>query len=349
MKTNKPQVTILTLVYNGMPYLKESIDSILNQTYKNFEFLIIDDCSPDKNVVKLIESYSDKRIRFIKNEINLGVSLTFNKALSLIETPYIIRADQDDVSLPNRVNDQLKYLIKHANVDIICSLEHTIDLNGKRGRDWKRTLNNYGQFIGPVLLGICPIWHPSIAFKKDSMINAGGFKVEYTRAEDFEVTARLAVKRFEARVLQKFHLLQRQHQASQSKEFAKEMADMSNKIQEEALAAFIKKEDSKIISPFLRLKINKNNKNFKRQILEINLILNKLFNNIKIKQKMNKEEFNSLKKVIFKRIGFGLKFLPFYSFLPTFLFKIIFYSLSPLYIANLYNIISKTYQLIRGR
>ena len=111
MKNKNPQVTILTLVYNGMPFLKESIESILNQSYKNFEFLIIDDCSTDENVVKLIESYSDKRIRFIKNEINLGVSLTFNKALSITNTPYIIRADQDDISLPNRVNDQLKYLI----------------------------------------------------------------------------------------------------------------------------------------------------------------------------------------------------------------------------------------------
>ena len=347
MKNKNPQVTVLTLVYNGMPYLKESIESILNQSYKNFEFLIIDDCSPDENVVKLIESYSDKRIRFIKNEINLGVSLTFNKALSIINTPYIIRADQDDISLPNRVNDQLKYLIKNPNVDIICSLEHTIDSNGKRGRDWKRTLNNYGEFIGPVLLGICPIWHPSIAFKKESMINAGGFKVEYTRAEDFEVTARLAVKRFEARVLQKFHLLQRQHQASQSKEFSQEMADMSNRIQEESIACFLKKEDAKKIAPFLRFKINKNEKKFKSYILEMYVLLNRLLDNINYKQKMNEKEFDSLKKIIFKRIGLGTKLLKFYSFLPSFLFKIIFYILSPFYLTKFYTIISKTYSNIK--
>jgi glycosyltransferase involved in cell wall biosynthesis len=341
------KVTVLTLVYNGLPYLKESIESILNQSYENFEFLIIDDASPDKNVVKFIESYNDPRIRFVKNDINLGVSLTFNKALTIINTPYVIRSDQDDVSLPNRINDQLKHLVENPEDDIICSWEHTIDSNGKRVRDCKRSLNNYGEFIGPVLLGICPIWHPSIAFRKDSMINAGGFKTEYTRAEDFEVTARLAIKRYEAKILQKFHLLQRQHKESQSQEFSEEMADMSNRIQEEVLAFFLEKDEAKKIAPFLRLQINKNEKNFKSYILRMNRSLNTLFNNLRNKQKMNTEEFESLKKTIFMRIGLGLKFLPFYRFLPSSLFKIIFFCFSPLYLKKIYSSLSSINRLIK--
>ena len=179
------------------------------------------------------------------------------------------------------------------------------------------------------------------------MISAGGFKIEYTRAEDFEVTARLALKRCDARIVEKFHLLQRKHQASQSKEFSQEMADMSNRIQEESIAHFLGKEDGKKIAPFLRLKINKNEKRFKSYILEIDVLLNKLFDNINYKQKMNKEEKYSLKKIIFKRIGFGIKFLPFYSFLPSFLFTIIFYTLSPLYLTKIYTVISKTYSNIK--
>ena len=348
MINNSKQVTVLTLVYNGMPYLKESIDSILNQSFKNFEFLIIDDCSTDKNVVKYIESYNDPRIRFVKNDINLGVSLTFNKALSIINTPYVIRSDQDDISLPNRINDQLKYLIENPEVDIMCSWEHTIDSNGKKGRDWKRSLNNYGEFIGPVLLGICPIWHPSIAFKTEGMISAGGFKTEYTRAEDFEVTARFAIKRYEAKVLQKFHLLQRQHKESQSQEFSEEMAEMSNRIQEEVLAFFLEKDEVKKIAPFLRLQINKNEENFKSYILRMNRSLNTLFNNLRNKQKMNTEEFESLKKTIFMRIGLGLKFLPFYRFLPSSLFKIIFFCFSPLYLKKIYRSLSSINRLIKS-
>ena len=109
----KPKVTVLTCVYNGLPYLKEAIESTLSQTYTDFEYLIIDDCSTDQEVVKFIESYNDTRIRFVKNEVNLGVSGTMNKAFSLIKTPYIVRLDQDDVNLPTRIEDQISYLEKH--------------------------------------------------------------------------------------------------------------------------------------------------------------------------------------------------------------------------------------------
>ena len=108
----KPKVTVLTCVYNGLPHLKDAIESTLNQTYKDFEYLIIDDASPDNNVIKFIESYDDSRIRFVKNEKNLGVANTINKALTLINTPYVVRTDQDDVNLPNRIEEQIDYLIE---------------------------------------------------------------------------------------------------------------------------------------------------------------------------------------------------------------------------------------------
>ena len=98
MENKKPQVTVLTLVYNGLPYLKDSIESTLNQSYKDFKFLILDDASPDPNVSELIKSFRDERIEYVRNENNMGVSDSFNKALQLIDTPYTIRIDQDDVN-----------------------------------------------------------------------------------------------------------------------------------------------------------------------------------------------------------------------------------------------------------
>ena len=73
MEKNKPEVTVLTLVYNGVPFIKESIDSTLSQTYTDFKFLILDDASTDPNVSKLIQSYDDKRIIYVRNTTNLGV------------------------------------------------------------------------------------------------------------------------------------------------------------------------------------------------------------------------------------------------------------------------------------
>ena len=124
MESSKTKVTILTLVYNGLPYLKESIDSTLNQSYQDFKFLIIDDASPDPNVSKLIESYDDNRIIHIVNEKNMGVSDTFNKALEMIDTTYTIRIDQDDINSQDRVKEQVEFLENNKSISIICSWEH---------------------------------------------------------------------------------------------------------------------------------------------------------------------------------------------------------------------------------
>lgn len=326
----KAKVTVLTCVYNGLPYLKEAIESTLNQTYSDFEYLIIDDCSPDQEVVKFIESYDDPRIRFVKNEINLGVSETMNKAFSMIETPYIVRIDQDDVNLPTRVEEQIGYLESHPEIDIVCSWEHTIDSQGKIKGDWKRKLDNYGDFLGHVLLGICPIWHPSIAFRTQSMVNAGGFNHDYVRAEDFEVTARLALKRHGAAVVQKFHLLQREHDDRQSIQFLDKQVAGTHRIQEEAIETFITHPEVKALAAFLRLGDDPNGKKRNKAYLgKMNTMLQELFARIKEKQKLSDDELNSLKKLVFKRVGVGIEYESSLSWLPSFLFLPIYYLLSP--------------------
>ena len=272
------KVTVLTLVYNGLPYLKYAIDSTLVQTYTDFEYLIIDDASPDQDIKKFVESYNDPRIKFVRNDKNLGVSRTFNKALAMIKTPYIIRLDQDDVNLPRRVEEQINYLEKNKNISIVCSWEHTINSKGVITRDWKRKIHNYGEFIGPIFLGLCPIWHPSIAFRKDDIIEAGGFSPEFTRAEDFEVTARLALHRLEAAILQKFHLLQRHHDDSQSKFFFAEQAYMTHLIQKRSIADFIDPIKAEELAYFLKFQKCPGQENFDKSFLiemhsQLNLML----------------------------------------------------------------------------
>jgi len=340
----KPIVTVFTPVYNGLPYLHEAIESTLNQTYTDFNYLIIDDASPDPEVRECINSYNDPRIDFIINEENLGVSETFNRAMKLIDTPYVIRVDQDDVNLPNRIEDQLKFLQDNPDISVVCSWEHTIDENNKRGHDWKRGLKNYGEFLGPILLTLSPIWHPSLAFRREALIDIGGFKKEYKRAEDFDVTARFALQRHSAKIIPKFHLLQRQHSASQSKEFAREQLDMCYRIQEEVIQNFLNYDDSKEIAAFLRLENSSVNSKFtKPYLINMNRILEMLFSNIKEKQKLNSDELHSLKKIIFSRIGLGLRLLPTYKFLPPILFLPFFYILSPLFFYRFYKILSYIY------
>lgn len=156
-------VSVLMPVYNGEKYLKEAIDSILSQTYSNFEFLIIDDGSTDKSK-EIIKSYKDKRIRLIENETNLGLPKTLNKGLKLAKGKYIVRMDCDDISLPERIEIQVKYM--DGNLDVGISGTRYIELeNGK-------VINLPTEFesIKIRLLFHCPINHPSVIIRKSIII-----------------------------------------------------------------------------------------------------------------------------------------------------------------------------------
>ena len=339
---NMKKVTVFTTVYNGLPFLKEAIESTLNQTYNDFEYFIIDDSSRDESV-SVIESYNDSRIRLVKNEKNLGTAETINKGLSIIDSKYIVRLDQDDVSLPNRVKEQISYLEENPDLDIVCSWEHTIDHNGNKIRDWKTEINNYGEFLGPVLLGLCPIWHPSIAFKRESMINAGGFNKEYTRAEDFEVTARMALKRLNAAIVPKFHLLQRQHQNRQSVQFEKEQTSINRRVHNETLNFFIDDPLLKNFAEYLSLESKSIYR--KDDLIKFNKILYELFSAVSNKQKLNSIEIKSLKNVFLKRIGLSLFYCHKFKILPNFLFKLIFNFISPLANPRIRIFFSRAYHL----
>jgi glycosyltransferase involved in cell wall biosynthesis len=103
------KISILMPVYNGEKYLREAIDSILNQTFTDFEFLIVDDGSTD-NSVEIINSYQNSRINLVKNDKNEGLVYTLNRGLSLAKGEYIARMDCDDISLPERLKKQIDFL-----------------------------------------------------------------------------------------------------------------------------------------------------------------------------------------------------------------------------------------------
>ncbi len=115
----KPPIMIFiaNLVYNCEKYLKEAIESILNQTFSDFEFLIINDASID-NSDDIILSYKDERIKYVKNEENLGVSRTLNKGIQIARGTYIARMDSDDISITTRLERQYNFMTNHKEVGI---------------------------------------------------------------------------------------------------------------------------------------------------------------------------------------------------------------------------------------
>ena len=112
-----PRVTVLMPVYNAEAYLREAIDSILCQTWTDFEFLVIDDASTDSSL-QILQSYTDPRIRFVQNERNLKITATLNRGLQLARGDYIARMDADDISLPERLARQVAFLDSRPEIGI---------------------------------------------------------------------------------------------------------------------------------------------------------------------------------------------------------------------------------------
>lgn len=329
-KENK--VTVLTLVYNGMPYLKDAIDSILNQTYKDFDYLLIDDNSSD-NSVEYIQSLRDPRIKLIINDKNLNTSDSFNKALNLIKTKYIVRLDQDDISENNRIQVQLNYLESNPHISIISSWEKIIDSNGKFIMNWKSSIKNYGDFLAPVILGICPLWHPSIMFKTNDLIQIGGFNSKFARAEDFDVTSRFALNRLQGAIVPFFLLRYRKHQNSQSAKYDFKQAEVTRLIQINNLNYFLKNNPNICIEKLSKfLTIDKESIKIqykKNEIILLSKQTNVLLNNIFLDTNMSDYEIKTFKNYFYFRIGYGVKYFSYFINFNSKLFLLIFYFLSP--------------------
>jgi glycosyltransferase EpsE len=186
-----PRVSVIMGIYNtnNEPMVKLAINSILNQTYTNFEFIICDDGSTDGTyeLVKNITSHDD-RVIIIKNEINKGLASTLNNCLKVAKGEYIARMDADDISMPNRLERQIAFLDGNPKYDLVGS---NAVLFGEKG-DWgyRNTLEYPDK--SSFLFGT-PFLHPSIIIRNSVMKDLGGYRVnkETLRCEDYDLFMRL--------------------------------------------------------------------------------------------------------------------------------------------------------------
>ena len=175
-----PFISVILPVYNAEKYIVEAIKSILNQTYKNFELLVINDGSTD-TTHQLISEIKDKRISIIENEKNLGLIATLNKGISIAKGELIARMDADDISLPNRFESQVNFLIENKSVDILgCSYEMFGDINKTI-----QVISNKKK-LAIALLFKNAVMHPTVMFRKKSIIeNELQYDPNYLHIEDW--------------------------------------------------------------------------------------------------------------------------------------------------------------------
>lgn len=169
-------------VYNGASYLKEAIESILNQSYSNFEFIIINDGSTDESL-SIIKSFTDKRIVLIDNESNKGLIYSLNKGLELAKGEFIARMDADDISMPDRLKLQVKQFIDHSNAMIVGSDYYLLE--GDKSTYIKNI--NDSDYQKAVLLFTPCFCHPTVMMKnvfKDKNIF---YDKDFIHAEDYKL------------------------------------------------------------------------------------------------------------------------------------------------------------------
>ena len=183
------EATVLMAVYNGMPYLPQAIESILNQTYSDFQFLIVNDCSTD-STRDIILSYKDSRIRLLDNEENINQTKSLGRGLEHTQTELVARMDADDVSHPQRLEIQVEYLREHPEVAAVGTNMRFIDHTGRVTGELRRPGHDVA--LRWLQLFDCPVSSGAVMFRKSVVWDKmGGFDPSIRFSQDWELWSRM--------------------------------------------------------------------------------------------------------------------------------------------------------------
>lgn len=185
-----PEVSIVMSVYNGERFLREAICSILEQTYSDYEYIIVDDGSTD-NTASIVASIADQRIRLIHNEKNIGLAASLNRGISLAQGRFIARMDADDISLPERLARQIEAFQENPGLDLVACAFRYIDESGKILRQVRGLVNDLYRLWTLQFHNV--YIHSSIMFRKDNQISYY-YDEKIKTAQDYNLWCRIAKK-----------------------------------------------------------------------------------------------------------------------------------------------------------
>lgn len=187
-----PLVSVLTPAYNAGSYLAQTIEGVLNQTYENFEFIIINDCSTD-NTYEIAKSYAekDRRVRLVDNKENLGIAGNRNKAISLAKGEYIVWQDADDISVPTRIEKQVAFMENHPEVGICGGYLRFFDSTGVLG---VRKYEAEDRLLRQTIFRFSPVAQPAAIIRKSAVDYAGKYDLAVVPAEDLDMSFRIGIK-----------------------------------------------------------------------------------------------------------------------------------------------------------
>lgn len=187
-----PKISVLMPAYNSEKYIGVAIESILNQTFSDFEFIIIDDCSKDKTW-NIITTYAakDDRIIPLRNEINMREAKTLNRGIGIARGKYIARIDNDDWSYPDRLKKQYNFMEEHSDVGISGGTINICDGNLQPKSQRKYALSD--KQIRQKMFRYSPFCHPTVIIRRSILILTGLYNPDYYPPNDYELYFRIGL------------------------------------------------------------------------------------------------------------------------------------------------------------
>ena len=204
-----PKVSLIMSVYNGEDYLAEAVESVIKQTFTDWELIVINDCSTDGTAAILQDfALRDERVRVHTNEVNLRLPSSLNKALDLAQGTYIARMDADDICLPDRLKKQVAFLEAHPEVALtscrFMTLKNGVISSGGCGGRCD------GEAIKALLLVTNPVLHPGILARAE-VIKELKYDPSFTCTEDMELWTRFVMAQQKIEILPDYLMIYRLH------------------------------------------------------------------------------------------------------------------------------------------
>lgn len=224
----QPLISVIMSTYNEEKYIETSLKSLLNQTFKEFEIIIVDDASTD-NTKQLIQNLQDERIRLICNEENQGLTKNLNKALKYVTGKYIARMDGDDIAFPTRFEKQVQYMEKHPETMLVSCYTKSFG-----DSDLVFALPDDSEVLRVRML-VRPVYaHPGFMMRRE-LIEAGyQYNEEYRTAQDYEFASRVAEK-YKIGLVPEVLLLYRVHKKQISAKAGNQQFNNADKIRKHQL------------------------------------------------------------------------------------------------------------------
>lgn len=185
-----PLISVVLPAYNARKFIEQAVQSILDQSFSDFELLVIDDGSTD-GTTEILKAITDPRLRLIRHKTNCGLIHVLNEGIAEAKGEFIARMDADDIAEPGRLETQVQFLEKHPQIGIVGSAIRIIDCNGDMGQTYLFPESHV--LVEWSMSFFCPIAHPTVMVRASVIRQHGGYSFNAIHAEDYDLWTRMSI------------------------------------------------------------------------------------------------------------------------------------------------------------